>query len=128
MANWTPEGTVGAMFRTLAPHMPPPPEFASPPPLWGTEEHVRELFSPHGLELSFERRPVRLHDESAEAYVDFMAGSFGPMMAARAAAGDDWPELRAQLSEVFRGAEVEDDSAPFVAEAEYLLVLGGKPA
>src|SRR5262245_37582064 len=45
-AAWTPEGTVGATTRAGAAYMPPPPDYASPPFLWGSEEHVRETFGP----------------------------------------------------------------------------------
>ena len=44
MLNWTPEGMIGALFRTMGPFAPPPPPGAQPPPLWGGEDHVRELF------------------------------------------------------------------------------------
>jgi len=44
MLNWTPEGLVGALFRTMGPFAPAPPPGAQPPPLWGSEDHVRELF------------------------------------------------------------------------------------
>ena len=43
MANWTPDGAVGQMFKTIAKHAPPPPGVDSPL-LWGTEERLRELF------------------------------------------------------------------------------------
>ena len=44
MLNWTPEGMIGALFRTMGPFAPPPPPGAQPPPLWGGEDHLRELF------------------------------------------------------------------------------------
>lgn len=44
MLNWTPEGMIGALFRTMGPFAPPPPPGAQPPPLWGSEEHMAELF------------------------------------------------------------------------------------
>src|SRR5918999_100513 len=40
MLNWTPEGQIGALFRTIGPFAPPPPPGATPPPKWGSEEHV----------------------------------------------------------------------------------------
>ena len=43
LLSWTPEGMLGALFRTMGPFAPPPPPGASPPPLWGSEPHVREL-------------------------------------------------------------------------------------
>ena len=42
VACWTPDGSIGRMFRTIAELVPPPPG-AEPPVLWGTEDHVREL-------------------------------------------------------------------------------------
>ena len=44
MLNWTPEGMIGALFKTMGPFAPPPPPGAQPPPLWGSEGHVKELF------------------------------------------------------------------------------------
>src|SRR4051812_31623642 len=44
LLSWTPEGMLGALFRTMAPFAPPPPPGASPAPLWGSEAHLRRLF------------------------------------------------------------------------------------
>src|SRR5918992_2482443 len=44
LLNWTPEGMIGALFRTMGPFAPSPPPGAQPPPLWGSEDHVREVF------------------------------------------------------------------------------------
>jgi ubiquinone/menaquinone biosynthesis C-methylase UbiE len=44
LLSWTPEGMIGALFRTMGPFAPPPPPGAQPPPLWGSEQHVYELF------------------------------------------------------------------------------------
>ena len=44
MLNFSPEGLISDFFGALAPYMSPPPPGAQPPPLWGSEEHVRELF------------------------------------------------------------------------------------
>ncbi len=57
MANWVPDGGVGKMFMTIAKHAPPPPG-VTPPVLWGTEDHVRELFGDGISELRFERRDI----------------------------------------------------------------------
>ena len=43
LANWTPEGFIGQLFRTLGRHL-PPPAGVQPPALWGTEAHLRALF------------------------------------------------------------------------------------
>ena len=44
LLSWTPEGMIGALFRAMKPFLPPPPPGAQPPPLWGSEDHVRGLF------------------------------------------------------------------------------------
>jgi SAM-dependent methyltransferase len=44
LLSWTPDGMIGALFRTMAPFAPPPPPGAQPPPLWGSEDHLRDLF------------------------------------------------------------------------------------
>ncbi|HEX5909370.1 MAG TPA: methyltransferase domain-containing protein, partial [Thermoleophilaceae bacterium] len=44
LLSWTPEGMLGALFRTIGPFAPAPPPGAQPPPLWGSEEHLRGLF------------------------------------------------------------------------------------
>ncbi len=44
LLSWTPEGMIGGLFRTIGPFAPAPPPGAQPPPLWGGEEHLRELF------------------------------------------------------------------------------------
>src|SRR6185312_2932250 len=44
LANWTPEGFIGQMFKVLGRHLPPPPAGAQPPALWGTEKRLAELF------------------------------------------------------------------------------------
>jgi SAM-dependent methyltransferase len=44
LLSWTPEGMIGALLRTIGPFAPPPPPGAQPPPLWGSEAHLGELF------------------------------------------------------------------------------------
>ena len=44
LLSWTPEGMLGAFFRTMRPFMAPPPPGAQPAPLWGSEDHVHQLF------------------------------------------------------------------------------------
>jgi len=59
MANWTPDGGLGALFMTIAKHAPPPPGLV-PPMAWGTEERLRELFGDGISELRIERSLPRL--------------------------------------------------------------------
>src|SRR5919109_1553354 len=41
LVSWTPGGQIGELFKIMGAYMPAPPEYASPPPLWGSEEHVQ---------------------------------------------------------------------------------------
>lgn len=119
ISSWTPEGGTGAFFRTMGQYLPPPPPLAEPPLLWGSEEHVAELFAGTGVDLDFERRVVTgAQFDSAEEALDFACENFGPMMMARrlTEASGDWPELHSALLELYE----RDDPR------EYLLATGRK--
>jgi SAM-dependent methyltransferase len=58
MANWTPEGFVGQLFKLVARYAPPPPGL-DPPALWGTEPHIVRLFGRQAVEIRCERRGVQ---------------------------------------------------------------------
>jgi hypothetical protein len=55
LANWTPEGLIGHLFRTIGKHV-PPPAGVKPPALWGTEARLRELFGDGISQLKVNRR------------------------------------------------------------------------
>ena len=116
---WTPEGSTGQMFRLTASHMPPPPEGFQPPPLWGTEDHVRALMEPLGFELSFERKMNEFREESPEIYREVFQSNFGPMVKAREVLGDKWADLKADLDAFFDEQNVADDGT-VVMYGEYL--------
>jgi SAM-dependent methyltransferase len=123
--TWIPRGYGGAMFGLIAEFMPKPPDFVQPPTLWGVEEHAREIYERHGLELEFDEDSVVLHWEDADDFATFFEGSFGPMVAARAVLGERW----AELDERFRGLVREHDTGGDGIELtqDYLLTLARKP-
>ena len=85
MLNWTPEGMIGALFRTLGPFAPPPPPGAQPPPLWGGEDHLQELFGDRVEWRTLERDVLEITAfETPRDYVDHFKGRYGPTIAARA--------------------------------------------
>jgi len=116
---WTPESTVGELFRALGAYMPPPPPLAEPPLLWGTEEHVRDLFAGTGVELEFARETVTFQRfDTVDEEVEFGAANFGPMiMARRMLPSDRWDSL---LAEQRRLLAVQSPAA------EYLVITGRK--
>jgi SAM-dependent methyltransferase len=120
--NWTPEGTVGDVFRASASFMPPPPDFASPPILWGTEDHVREMFGPVASDFEFERHSATIEWESTESWTEFFIDRFGPMVTAREKLGDRFEELREQTVAIFEERNEADDGT-LVLPQEYLLAI-----
>ena len=127
LVNWTPSGQVGGMFKVLGRYLPAPPDYASPPPLWGSEEHVRELFSDTQVELEFARGHNPWRFDSAEHWVVFMETHYGPTLKARErlTAEGRWEECRAGLLALAeRYNEASDGS--LLMQAEYLLVVGRK--
>ena len=77
MANWTPDGLVGEMFATTVKHAPPPFKL-TPPVMWGTENHVRDLFGDAISDLRAERRSVRMRFLSVDHNLEFFRTYFGP--------------------------------------------------
>jgi ubiquinone/menaquinone biosynthesis C-methylase UbiE len=87
LASWTPDGFVGGMLKTVAAHVPPPPGMQSPV-LWGTEEHVRDLFGDQVVGLRAVRRTYTFRYRSPEHFVDFFRTHYGPVVTAFAALDD----------------------------------------
>ena len=78
LANWTPDGYIGNMFRTIGKHVPSPPGI-KPPPLWGTEERLRELLGEGVSSLQTTRRTYVFRFLSAEHFVEYFRDYYGPM-------------------------------------------------
>jgi len=129
LVNWTPAGHIGEILKTIGSHMPALPDYASPPPLWGNEQHVRELFEPYGVECEFAvgHNPWRF--DSAEHFVSFFETVYGPMLKARErlSATGDWEACREQLVALCeRRNEATDGS--LLVPSEFLVAIIRKPA
>ena len=124
LANWTTDGAIGVFFKTITTHVgaPPPPE---PPVLWGSEDHVREVLGPHGVELDLRREIVEMKFSSPEEAVDLFGNKFGPLVMARRALEPQgkWEPLREALLAMYDDYK-SDNGVTF--PAEYLVVLGRK--
>jgi ubiquinone/menaquinone biosynthesis C-methylase UbiE len=116
---WTPEGTVGDVFEASAAYMPPQPDFVEPPILWGTEEHVREMF-PSATQFEFERHTATIEWESTRGFAEWFFDRFGPMVTAREMLGDRFDELGEKVIEVYE-ARNEATNGSLVLPQEYLL-------
>jgi SAM-dependent methyltransferase len=119
LCNWTPEGAQGTFFRELGAYAPPMPPFAQPPLLWGTEQHVRDLFAGTGVQVEFERDAIPEADfASGDEAVEFLAANFGPLIKLRGVLEPKgvWPGVCAKLAAIYDRRE----------PGEYLVVLGRK--
>jgi ubiquinone/menaquinone biosynthesis C-methylase UbiE len=122
MANWTSGGAVGAMFKTMSKHAPPPPGVPSPL-TWGTEEHLRELFGDGIADLRVESRISRQPFRSADHYIEFFRTYFGPTQMAYERVGPEGEDaLTEDLRDFLEAANTAGDRA-MVLEAEYLEVI-----
>jgi SAM-dependent methyltransferase len=126
LLNWTPEGAIGDLFRTMGPFAPPPPAGAQPPPLWGSEEHVHALLGDRVALRTLERHTLEVTAFArARDFGEHFKARYGPTIAARKNAAKDGRagELDAALDAFCdrwnRGTE---DAARF--EIEYLLAIG----
>ena len=78
---FTPEGLISDFFGALAPYGPPLPPRALPPPLWGSEEHVRELFGDRLDSLEMARGDYVERAASPRDYCELFKQTFGPVVA-----------------------------------------------
>lgn len=126
LLSWTPEGMIGALFRTIGPYAPPPPPGAQPPPLWGSANHLRELLGDR-VELRSAERAVLEVDAFAVArgYADHFRERYGPTIAAERNARRDGrgEEFVAAINGFAEEWDRAADGAPAHFEMEYLLTV-----
>jgi len=84
LANWTPEGFIGELFRVMARFVPPPPGLA-PPAAWGTEPRLVELFGHQASGLRSRQREFVFRYRSAEHWIELFRDYYGPTHRAFAA-------------------------------------------
>ena len=128
LCAWTPEGVFGEFFRIVGAYLPEDPEFVDPPLAWGDPSRVRELFEGTGLTVAFERETQEIRHASVDAAVACYVDNLGPVQQARelAAADGRWPDLRAELGDLFARHRVGDGRVVF--PAEYLVTTGQRDA
>ena len=134
LLNWTPEGFIGQMFATMKPYAPPPPPGAQPPPLWGREDHVRDLLGNRVTDVRARRQTIRIDlFGRPEDFRDYFKANYGPTIAAYRGIGDD-PQrtaaLDAELADLARrhdrAAGSPSSTGNIVMEWEYLLLTAQK--
>src|SRR4051812_4661572 len=84
MANWTPEGFIGQLFRVIGRYVAPPAGTQSPA-LWGSEPRIVELFGPQATDIRCARRTFNFRYRSAAHWIEVFRNFYGPMHKAYAA-------------------------------------------
>ncbi|HUR97006.1 MAG TPA: class I SAM-dependent methyltransferase [Pyrinomonadaceae bacterium] len=126
MANWTPEGFIGQMFKTTAKHVPPPAAMPSPL-LWGSEETVKSRLSYAASDLQMVRRSIDLvFPISPVEVVEHFRRYYGPTQKAFEALDENGQAaLQRDLEELWSGYNTATDGTTKVV-SEYLEVKATK--
>lgn len=124
LANWTPEGFIGTLFRTLGRHLPPPAGLRSPA-LWGTREHLALLFPDCRIEAT--SRYFNFRYRSAAHWLDVFKSWYGPTHRAFAALEPDrQAALEADILALLNASN-RGGAASLIVPSEYLEVVITRP-
>jgi len=122
MANWTPDGFIGQLFKTIGAHVPPPAGVKSPA-LWGTRARLSELFAPHAAHIVSAQRHFVFRYRSPEHCLETFRTWYGPMLKAFAAlAPEARPALESDLTALIARFNRADDGT-MVVPGEYLEIV-----
>jgi ubiquinone/menaquinone biosynthesis C-methylase UbiE len=119
--SWTPNGFVGQLFATMKPYAPPPPSGASPAPLWGSVEHVRQLFGERVEEFVAHQQALLVDRFATGAeFRDFFKANYGPTIAVYRFIAEDAEKVAALDADLAAlGDRFTDDG---VMPWEYLII------
>jgi SAM-dependent methyltransferase len=122
LANWTPAGFIGQIFKTLGKYLPPPTGIKSPV-LWGTRERLAELFGHSAASIKVAPHNFMFRYRSPEHFIDVFKTCYGPMFKAFAALGEsEGKALAADLHSVIASHNKASDGT-MVVPGEYLEVV-----
>jgi ubiquinone/menaquinone biosynthesis C-methylase UbiE len=122
LANWTPEGFIGQLFKAIGRYMPPPAGLQSPA-LWGTEPHIVQLFGHAAADIRCARKIYNFRFKSAAHWLQIFRDHYGPTLKAFAAldaAGQK--KLEADIVELLERLNVGGRQS-LVVPGEYLEVV-----
>ena len=122
LANWTPSGFIGELFKLIGRYIPPPTGVKSPS-LWGTEERLRELFGANVATLQAVRQNFLFRYRSPQHWLDTFRTYYGPVQKVFNAVGAAQQEaLSADLIRLVQRFNRATDGA-MVLPSEYLEVV-----
>lgn len=123
LANWTPQGFIGQLFRVIGKHVPPPAGLA-PASRWGTEDYLHDLFGDEAFRFRITAREFTFRYTSPEHFVDVFRTWYGPVQRAFLGLPDDAARaaLEADILELIDACNVSGD-ATMVVPSEYIEAL-----
>jgi ubiquinone/menaquinone biosynthesis C-methylase UbiE len=122
LANWTPEGYIGELFRVISAYVPPPAGTQSPT-LWGSEPRIVELFGAQAADIRCVRRHFNFRYRSAAHWIDVFRNFYGPMLKAYAALdAARQAQLTGDITALLESLNVGGSSS-LVVPSEYLEVV-----
>jgi SAM-dependent methyltransferase len=122
LANWTPEGFIGQLFKVLGKYLPPPAGSKSPS-LWGSRARITEMFGAAALSIKAESRIFAFRYRSPEHFVEIFRNFYGPTLKAFAALDEaNQRGLRDDLLALIRRMNRAEDGT-MVVPSEYLEVV-----
>jgi SAM-dependent methyltransferase len=121
MANWTPGGFIGQVFKTLGRHLPPPPGARSPA-LWGTQEAIERMFGAGADTIRLTPQQFSFRYRSPQHFVDFFREFYGPVHKAFLALGDRATAFETDLLGLIEQMNVATDGT-MVVPSDYVEVV-----
>ena len=120
LANWTPEGFIGQLFKNIGKHVPPPAGVKSPA-LWGTEERVAELFA--GCQVRASKQIFNFRYKSPGHWLEIFKTYYGPTHRAFAALdAAKQAALEADIVDLLKRMN-RGGNATLIVPSEYLEVI-----
>jgi SAM-dependent methyltransferase len=122
LANWTPEGFVGQLFKTIGKHLPPPAGVKSPA-LWGTRARITELFGAQASAIRIEPRHFMFRYRSPQHWLEVFRTYYGPVLKTFAALPAEAQSALTTDLLSLAGTFNRSGDATLVAPAEYLEIV-----
>ena len=122
LANWTPEGFIGQLFKVIGAYIPPPAGLKSPA-LWGTEPHIVSLFGSRAADIRCVRRLFNFRYRSSAHWIQIFRDFYGPTVKAFAALDTTkQAALQQDITDLLERLNVGGKSS-LVVPGEYLEVV-----
>ncbi len=122
LANWTPDGFIGRLFRVIGAHVPPPPGVSSPA-LWGTREAIERWFGPGAAAIRAEVRQYVFRYRSPAHWLDLFRATYGPVLKAFGALDPSGQEALARDITALIGEFNRSGDETMIAPSDYLEVV-----